>query len=316
VRAERGAGLGSLRGRRFDATIDNLCYDPEDLKQVVRALGDGAGHYMMTSTVFVDEPVVRPQAVLGEDDADLEGTPDGYPDEPHARYVYGKRQCELLLRTTSLPFPWTIIRPVNIYGASDPQHRLRWWIARATDGQPVVYPDDFPVPSGERNNLMVYSGDVAAAQLACLGNPAAIGRTYLLAMDEALSVQEFVKAIAAAAGQPTPVLVKAPRALLDQTLLGDNPARTFRVPILWPGVRVSNVRAKEELGWYPTAFGNWFRLVVRAILAEASAAGWPPPAAYESPLEARLARLWLELQAHAGQRLVEEFPTIPGMSPG
>jgi nucleoside-diphosphate-sugar epimerase len=261
----------------------------------------------MTSTVFVDEPLARPRAVLAEEDADLEGTPDGYPDDPHARYIYGKRQCELLLRDTSLPFSWTIIRPVNVYGVSDPQHRLRWWIARATDGQPIICPDDFPMPSGERNNLMVYSADVATAQLASLGNPAAGGRTYLLAMDEALSVPELVEAIAGVVGLKAPALAKVPRALLDRTPLGDNPAGTFRVPILWPGVRIANMKVKEDLGWRPTPLGGWLPLVVKAVMAEASATGWPSPVAYENrSVEARLARIWLEAQARFGEELIDE----------
>jgi len=307
VRAERGAGLLELRGRSFDATVDNLCYEPEHVRQVVAALGEGVGHYVMTSTVFVGEPVGRPRAVLSEDDADLEGIPTGYPDDPHACHVYGKRRCELLLRTTYRSLCWTIIRPVNVFGPPDPQHRLRWWVARATDGSPIALPDDFPAPSGERNNLMVFSGDVASAQLASLGSPTAVGRTYLLAMDEALSIPELVRAIAGAAGLTPPVLIRIPRPILDRTPLGDNPAGTFRVPLLWPGVRISNKRAKEDLGWCPTPLGDWLPTVVGAILAEARESGWPRQVAYGNrSLEVQAARIWLDAQGRSGRELVEQ----------
>jgi len=126
-------------------------------------------------------------------------------------------------------------------------------------------------------------------------------------VDEALSVPELVEAIAHAVGRPTPVLARIPRDVLDKTPLADNPGRTFRAPLLWPGITVSSLRAKEELGWCPTPLGDWLPLVAEAVLAEASAGGWPLPVTYgQRSLEARLGEAWLELLATAGEELTAQ----------
>ena len=308
-------GLAAVVGRRFDATIDNIAYEPAHIRQVAESLGPGAGHYIFNSTAFVADPVgdwLKPitdedvdAAVAG---ADVSGAAT-LPPESHARYVADKQACEQVLRSGDLPFPWTIIRPVSVYGATDPQYRLGWWVARGLDGHPILVPDDFPEIHGARNNLAVYAADVAAAQMACLGNTASVGRSYLLAQDEAPSIPELVAAIARAGGKEPPELVSIPRPVANATPLAGNPAGVYRVPILWPGVRVLSERAKQELGWKPTRLADWLGEVVPS-LAAAHARGepWPAPIGYDQrPMEIRVARLWQQALGAAAGALQEAF---------
>ena len=305
IRADRGTdGLAAVAGRRFDAVVDNIAYEPEHIQQVVDALGEGAGHYILNSTVFVAEPLDHALRPIHEEDADLEALPPGFPEVPHSHYVRGKRRCELYLRR-GLPFFWTVLRPASVFGETDPQHRLRWWLARVLDGGPILLPDDFPELHGVRNNLSVYAGDVATAQLACLGNPATRGRAYFVAGEDAPSIIELVSALATAVGRPAPELVAIPRRAANATPLAANAAGVYRVPGLWPGVRLDVSAIRRDLGWKPTPLAEWLPAVVGALATEhAGDATWPAEIGYGlRPLEVRVARAWQRLQQEAAERL-------------
>lgn len=295
-------GLGKLSGRAFDAVIDNIAYEPSHVTQVSDALGARAGHYFFTSTALVADP--RPGAALTEDDTDLDGVPAGYPDDRHARYVHDKRRCERLLRAGGFPAPWTILRPVNVYGPGDPQGRLSWWVARVLDGGPVLLPDDFPAEHLAGHNVMVYAGDVARAQELCLSNPAARGDTFHLAMDEAPSAAAFVGLLAEVLGRSPPTVARVPREVLDRTPLADNPAGTYRVPGLFGGCRYDACRARQLLGWRPTPLRDWLAAVAPEVAAGPAAR--PPEA--ERRLEVEIAARWVALVRESGERVAAEFP--------
>lgn len=319
VRANRFTeGLTALARRRFDATIDNIAYEPAHIRQVADALGAGAGHYIFTSTAFVGEaldgwrePVTDDAVDAAVTGVDVAARAAALPPETHARYVLDKQACEQLLRSGALPFPWTILRPVDVYGENDPpeQQRLSWWVARVLDGHPILVPDDFPELNGARNNLAVYAGDVAAAQIACLGNTVAYGRSYQLAQDEAPSVPELVAAMARAAGKESPELVSIPRHVVNATPLAAGPARAYRVSILWPGIRVLAERAKQELGWRPTPLDTWLGKVVPALAApHAHGEPWSERIGYaQRPMEIRVARLWQQAVGAAASAMQEAF---------
>lgn len=251
-------------------------------------------------------PRARPgSTVCFQSPPDLSQPPPDYPDAPHSTYIWGKRQCEAYLRSGAAPFPWTVLRPGTILGSSDPQFRLRWWVARILDGQPLLLPDDFPEGYGDRSNLNVWAGDVAAAQEACLTAPAAVGGTYFITPDQAPSVTECIAALAQAAGLPLPPLVSIPRRVADKTPLAGNEARTYRVPLLWPGVRLDISRAVRDLEWHPTLLTQWLPEVVEAIReAHAGGQSWPAEIAYhQRPLEVQVARLWQEARQAAADDL-------------
>lgn len=302
-------GLQAVAGRRFDAVVDNIAYEPAHIRQVADSLGDGAGRYVLTSTAFVVEPMETVLRPIREDDADLDQPPPGYPGDPHGRYIWGKRQCEAYLRSGAAPFPWTVLRPGAIVGASDPQFRLRWWVARILDGRPLLLPDDFPAGNGCRSNLNVWAGDVAAAQEACLTTPVAAGGTYFVAPEEAPSVVEWIAALAEAAGLPLPPLVSIPRRVANLTPLADNGARTYRVPLLWPGVRLDVSRAVRDPGWRPTPLAEWLPQVVIALLeAQEDGLPWPNELAYhQRPLEVWVAERWLAACRTTADRLTKEL---------
>ncbi|MGE5673421.1 MAG: NAD-dependent epimerase/dehydratase family protein [Mycobacterium leprae] len=306
VAADRSTeGLSSLAGERFDAVIDNIAYEPVHIRQVAAALGEGAGHYLFTSTAFVGEP--RQGAELRAEEVDLQAVPPDFRDNAHARYVYQKRQAELLLHEGILGNRWSILRPVNIYGPEDRQGRLSWWVARLLDGQPLLLPDDFPAITLAGHNMMVFARDVAAAQMACLGNPAAFGGTYQLAMTEAPAVPEWIQILAEALDRETPELIAIPRRMLAHSPLAANAAGTYRVPGLFGGWRYDVTPAREVLGWRPTPLSDWLPTVARAIAGRLAAGEGPAVVGLEQrALEVQTARRWQELLAEAGTRLVGE----------
>ncbi len=99
-RADRAAFEGWLAGERFDAIVDNIAYDADDVRSVVRAAGGRLAHYLLTSTGSVyHQPF--PRHPVREEEADLGYRGDG-------AYGEGKRRAELVLREEAGDaFPWT-----------------------------------------------------------------------------------------------------------------------------------------------------------------------------------------------------------------
>jgi len=109
--------------------------------------------------------------------------------QPVSEYGRSKLRAEEAVRR-SCEAPYTILRPAAVYGPRDRDFlpvfkAVRWGL--------------MPLIGGGRLPLsLVYAGDVAAAALRCLGDPAAHGKTYHLAAPEPCTTQDFLREIAAA----------------------------------------------------------------------------------------------------------------------
>lgn len=128
----------------------------------------------------------------------------GLVDDPRRPYQATKAagEREILSSETA----WTILRPGPVYGPGDDLVRN----LAATLRHAAV----FPAPAGGRALLQpVAVEDVAAAIVAALARPAAIGRTYDVVGPERLTLAALVRRVAAAIGLPV-VLVPCPPALL------------------------------------------------------------------------------------------------------
>jgi nucleoside-diphosphate-sugar epimerase len=191
-RTDHRAFVQALHPHSFDAVIDNVAFQPEDVAAAIAAFGSRIGHYVLTSTGSVYD-FKRPESFrpLTEDEADLSLRGD-------MEYAEGKRACEQTLHAA--PFPWTIIRPPVVQGPDDPSARGWFWIQRIADGQPVLVPQRDPAALWRQ----AYGDDVARAMTLAAGNPAAFGKTYNVAMEEIVSLDDYVRILAEVLGEKDP----------------------------------------------------------------------------------------------------------------
>lgn len=120
-----------------------------------------------------------------------------------ARSKSVRLDAERAIRDSSLE--WSIIRPSMIYGTPADRNmaRLLWLVRRS----PVI-----PVPGGGRGlQQPAHVDDVAAAVVAALDRPAAVGRAYEIAGPEPMTFNEAIDQVAAAVGR-RPARVSVPLA--------------------------------------------------------------------------------------------------------
>ncbi|MGH2349108.1 MAG: NAD-dependent epimerase/dehydratase family protein, partial [bacterium] len=236
-RTDHGTFVQTLRTLTFDAVIDNVAFQPEDVAAAVEAFRDRIGHYVLTSTGSVYD-FKRPQHFrpLTEDEADLTLRGD-------MEYAEGKRACEQAVHAA--PFPWTVIRPPVVQGPGDPSARGWFWIQRVADGQPVLVPQREPAAVWRH----AFSDDVARAMTLAAGNAAAFGKTYNVAMEEIVSLDDYVRILAAVLGTKDPV-VSVPARILKREASWYHPQFAHRF--------VPDIAAvQRDLGFRSTPLRTW-----------------------------------------------------------
>ena len=131
-------------------------------------------------------------------------------DEPHPEDAYGisKREAEDALRAigNKTGMEIVILRPPLVYGPGVKGNFLQLLKAVAK-GVPL------PLASIDNRRSLVYVGNLVDAIIACIREPAAAGRTFLVSDGEDLSTPEMIRKLAAAMGR-SPRLLSCPPALL------------------------------------------------------------------------------------------------------
>ena len=166
-------------------------------------------------------------------------------------YGTSKRRAEAVIRESGLDF--TIFRPGLLYGPGETRLSA---IARTLRKWPV-----FPLPGdGSYGIFPLRTADLAAALLAALERPVAIGKTYELGSDRAWRLDEIVRLVGDRIGLRRPVL-KIPLspclalgALVERVsrhpVLFAEQIRAMRVPFAPPDV----APAREDLGFCTPPF--------------------------------------------------------------
>ncbi len=252
-RADSAALSAALAGRSFDVVVDNVAMNAAHVGAALEALGDRAGHYVLTSTVSVygDFAHGRVWREADLDIAELERPPpDRHP------YTIGKREAELVLwRGERSKVPFTIVRPGYVVGPHDHLKRMQFFLRRLGDGGPVL------VPSGAGDIFqLAWHADVAAAMARVLGDAATFGRAYNLVGVELFTYPTLVRALAAAAGTTT-TCAEIPRARLRRGLLAAE-----ELPFGEDGSTLvcDSARLERELGLAPTPSSAWMAELVRS----------------------------------------------------
>lgn len=136
----------ALEGRRWDAVLDNNCYDYRWAQNSTRVLKDATDHYLFVSSLSayampdaatIDRSQPLTQAL--PTDAPTVPVPDDFQDGDEADYALMKLLSENTVRE-AFPGRYTIVRPTLIVGPGDTSGRWSYWPVRLQRGGEVLAP--------------------------------------------------------------------------------------------------------------------------------------------------------------------------------
>ena len=144
---DRNDQLDSLKGRDWDAVIDNSGFYPRHARLSAELLHGHVGQYMFVSSISA-----YAESLTIEDDefSAAYAVMDDPTDESESRYgaTYGPRKALCEQEITKVFGDKAInIRPGIITGTGDPTQRLRHWLVRMQAGNEILVPgqEDLPV---------------------------------------------------------------------------------------------------------------------------------------------------------------------------
>lgn len=264
------AGLKLLLDQfSFDAVVDNIAFEPEQVDTLARVLKGRVGRYLLTSTTDV-YPGNYPRTYIEEQVEIRRFDLTGLVNAP--RYMYGKRSCEAALQESGIP--WTVVRPCIVTGPRDnrngapaarPIHwfedsaRSLFWPSRVLDGGPILM-----CREDEGVLQLVWVGDVARAVTSLLSSEQATNQAYNLTGSEIWTNERLVRALAAAV-KKTPDIVHVTRQLIEQAGIDYTPV--YGVGAYWSLADNAKLRST---GWKPTPAEEWLPFLLENL---------PPPIA-------------------------------------
>jgi nucleoside-diphosphate-sugar epimerase len=230
-----GAHVASLRP---DVVIDLVCFTAASAQQLVDALRPSRPLLLHCGTIWVHGPTLR--VPLTEDE----------PRTAYGEYGKGKAEIESLLHRETLAggVPAVVLHPGHISGPGwpviTPAGNLdpAVWTALAT-GRPLALPDH-----GLGVLHHVHADDVAQAFERALTRPAAIGASFHVVADQAMTLRGLAAGVAQWFGRE-PVLEFVDWAEFDRWVAPEHAEatreHTFR------SITASISRAREVLGYAP-----------------------------------------------------------------
>jgi nucleoside-diphosphate-sugar epimerase len=238
--AEDAAGTFGPRiaGLRPDAVADLICFTPESARQLVDALRPARPLLLHCGTIWVHGRTAR--VPVTEDE----------PRTPYGDYGTGKVAIEELLHRETLAggVPSVVLHPGHISGPGWPVINPAGnvdpdvWRRLAT-GEPLALPD---LGAGVLNH--VHADDVAQAFERALTRPAAIGASFHVVAEQAMTCRGLATGVAAWFGRE-PVLDLVDWAEYEKRA-GAEHAATTREHVE-RGIAASIDRARTVLGYAP-----------------------------------------------------------------
>jgi 2'-hydroxyisoflavone reductase len=135
LEGDREGKLDALKGRKWDAVIDNSGYLPRHVRDSASLLKDAVDQYLFISTLSVYPSFPTPDIDESAPIAKLDVATDD------TRQYYGplKAECE---RALSQVFGdrATVVRPGVVAGPGDPTDRFTYWVHRVLRGGEVLAP--------------------------------------------------------------------------------------------------------------------------------------------------------------------------------
>jgi len=179
-----------LKGVGGDVAVDFMAFTPDHCRADYKALHDRIGQFIFVSSATVYQ---KPHTKLPI----TEDTPLGNPFWPYAQ---DKLACEEYLKTVhGIGFPVTIVRPSHTFGKT--------WIPSPINGcgftvaERILHGKEFIIhDSGKSLWTLTASSDFAKGFVGLIGNKDAIGETFHITSDEALTWNDIYKELGAALG--------------------------------------------------------------------------------------------------------------------
>jgi len=229
-----GGRIAALAG---DAVVDMLCFTPESAQQLVEALRPTRPLLVHCGTIWVHGPAAR--VPVTEDE----------PRTAYGQYGTGKAAIEALLHREAIAggVPSVVLHPGHISGpwpVITPAGNLDLdvWRRLAT-GEPLALPD---LGLGVLHH--VHADDVAQAFEQALSRPAAIGSSFHVVSEQAMTLRGLATGVAGWFGRE-PVLDFVDWVEFERRV-GAGHAEATREHIA-RGIAASIDRARDVLGYRP-----------------------------------------------------------------
>ncbi|MBF2047272.1 MAG: NAD-dependent epimerase/dehydratase family protein [Leptolyngbya sp. IPPAS B-1204] len=216
----------NLADEEFDAIFDNNGRELSDTQPLVEIFKDRVKHFVYVSSAGVYQKSDQMPHVESD------------PVDPNSRHK-GKFATEQYLAEQGIPF--TAIRPVYIYGPQNYNDLEAWFFDRIVRDRPL------PIPgNGLHLTQLGHVKDLAAAMVAVLGNPRAVGQIYNVSDTRYVTFDGLARACAVAAGK-SPDQIQIVHYDPKQFDFGKRKAFPLRVQHFFADVH----KAQKDLYWRP-----------------------------------------------------------------
>ena len=205
-RRDATAFMNALRGRKYDAVIDMICFNKSDAEQSLKVLGPLTEHLIICSSVAAYS---RPYLTVPSREDDEELTRD-----PVFAYSYDKAEMEryLVPRAEKDGINLTLVRPSLTYGEGAVNVgtlRQNYNIVhRIKEGKPLLLFGD-----GHHSWSFSFAPDVGRWIAALAGNPAAYRNAYHVCSEERTIWRDLYSEIGDIVGK-VPVFESVPASVL------------------------------------------------------------------------------------------------------
>lgn len=183
LEGDRNGKLDALKGREWDAVIDNPSTLPRWVRDAAQLLRNSAGQYVFISTisVYADNATVG----MTEDAATIKLS-DPTTEKVTGETYGGLKAIAELEAEKAFPKRTTIIRPGLIVGAGDQSDRFSYWPVRVARGGEVLAPGnpDNPVQFIDARDLGEWT--IRMVEQKAFGTYNALGPVSPLSMAEML----------------------------------------------------------------------------------------------------------------------------------
>jgi nucleoside-diphosphate-sugar epimerase len=201
---DRAAAVKILDGKTFDVVVNWIAYTPEHIETDLALFRGKTGQYIFISSASVYQK--PPDSYIITESTPLLN--------PFWEYSRDKIACEnrLMQAYREEGFPVTIVRPSHTYGSRlIPGAVMKRYLVvdRMKKGQKIIVQGD-----GQSLWVMTHCRDFAVGFTGLLGNSRAIGESFHITSDEALTWDQITQAIGAAVGLK-PDIIHIPSELIN-----------------------------------------------------------------------------------------------------
>jgi nucleoside-diphosphate-sugar epimerase len=182
-----GAFVDAVLATRPDVVIDMVCFEPSSASSLIAGLAGRVDRLLMCGTIWVHGPTL------------VAPTLESDPRQPYGDYGTKKAEIERIVLHSDVPS--VVLHPGHISGPGwpviNPVGNLDPAVWRALGaGTELAVPND-----GVATMHHVHAEDVASAFHLALSNPAAVGESFHVVSDRALSTRGLAAAAAEWFGQ-------------------------------------------------------------------------------------------------------------------